>query len=454
MEFLNRKSELETLNSAYQDGGFVPIYGRRRVGKTRLIQEFMEDKNSVYYLAAQEPSTQQVKEFKELMADHLDDSYLKESSISGWKQLFSYLKQNIDPNKQQTIIIDEVTYIIRRNDSFPSYLQKFWDGFLKDSNTSLVLSGSLIGLMKESILNRSSPVYGRRTAQIKLKPLNINDLNHLFSDFEKTVKVYSLLDGIPKYYEELDLDKSFEEVVNQMLDPDSFFYEEGLFLLTQEFKQLGNYNAILRSISKGIHKAPKIANDIGMETRQIYNYLDKLYEIGLIGKEKPVTDQGSNSRGQRYYIEDNFTRFWFKTIFPERSRIQSKNIEFEDVQNKVKHLTSQVFEQVCRQKIRAEGDYRKVGRWWYKQHEIDLIGINQREEKILFGESKWTNEQVGLKLLKDLEEKSEKVRWKNKKSRKEKYALFSKNGFKKELREESKKRENLELYNLEKLSEF
>ncbi|MFB6209191.1 MAG: ATP-binding protein [Candidatus Nanohaloarchaea archaeon] len=450
MEFLNREAELETLNSIYEKGGFLPIYGRRRIGKTRLIQEFFSDKKGVYYLAAQEPEGQQVEEFKNLMAEHLEDDFLEESDISDWKQLFNYLEQNMDTENKRSIIIDEVTYIIKRSESFPSYLQKFWDGFLKDSDTSLILSGSLIGLMKESILNRSSPVYGRRSAQINLRPLEINHLQHLFDGFEKTIKVYSVLGGVPKYYEEANYSYDFSEMINEMLEPDSFFFEEGFFLLSQEFKELGQYNAILRSISQGQHEAPEIANDIGMDNRQIYNYLDKLYEIGLVERQKPVTKEGSG-RGQRYYVKDHFTRFWFKTIFPERSRIQSRKTGFRHVKKKVKHLTGQTFEELSREATAKQGEYQKTGRWWYREDEIDVVALNEESERILFGEAKWTNQKVGMKMLTDLEEKSQKVRWHDQESRNEEYALFSKNGFRDDLKREAEQREDLALYNLDEI---
>jgi len=451
MEFLNRKKELDKLEQTFEQGGFLPIYGRRRVGKTTLIQQFIKNKDSVYYLAAQEPVNQQVKEFKNLMADHINDEFLRNSDISNWKSLFTYLKQNMDAERKSCIVIDEVTFIIRKNDSFPSYLQKFWDNFLKDSNTSLVLSGSLIGLMKESILSQSSPVYGRRTGQINLKPLSIEHLAKLFDTSKQSIKLYSILGGIPKYYEEVDYNKEFPEVINQMLDPESFFFEEGIFLLSQEFKELGNYNAILQSISKGNHRATKIANDIGMETRQIYTYLDKIYEIGLIEEKRPITEKNTKSRNKRYYLEDNFTRFWYKIIFPERSRIQSEEVKYKNIKKQLKHLISQSFKEISRETIRKTGNYQKVGRWWCKEDEIDIVALNEEKEEILFGECKWTETKVGTELLTKLEEKSQKVRWQNQKTRTEKYSLFSKNGFTEKMREKTEERKDITLYNLEKI---
>ncbi len=445
MRFLDRDSELSFLEKEYEKNraSFIPIYGRRRIGKTRLMNKFMNNKKSIYYLAAQESKEEQAKGFRLTIANELQDEFLKQSSINNWKDLFSYLQNNLDKSEKLVIAIDEVTYMIKRDKSFPSYLQRFWDEFLKNTNTMLILSGSLVGLMKESILNHSSPLYGRRTGQIHLKNLKPRNIHKLTKNPEKTVKIYSILGGVPKYYEEINLNKSYPEIINDLLKPESFFYEEGTFLLGQEFKTLGNYNSILKSISKGNTELAKISNNIGIETKKLSNYLNTLYELSLIKKEKPITNTKKNYRGYKYRMKDNFLHFWFKFIFPNRNHIERRNLNYNNIKEELKLFTSKKFEDVC--KNHTKENYGKVGKWWYKEDEIDIVGLNQNKKEILLGECKWRNKKTGKKTYYQLKEKAEKVRW-NQDNRTEEYAIYSKKGFKDELKEISKNKNNIKLY--------
>lgn len=450
VEFLNRENEIAALEGAYRDGGFVPIYGRRRVGKTRLIEEFMEGKAGVYYLAAQEPTREQVTEFKALLAEELGDDYLWDAEMTSWKELFSYLSGNADLGKM-VLAIDEATYVIRKDASFPSQLQKFWDGYLKDTDTCLLLSGSMVGLLRDTVLSHSSPLYGRRTGQIHLRPLRFGDILPLMSDVEKTVKLYSVFGGIPKYYEEIDIEDSFTEIIDHALRPESFFYEEGTFLLTQEFKELGNYNSILKALSRGRRETGEIADSLGDDSRKVASYLDTLHEVGLIRKEKPVTSTKKRFRGHRYAIEDNFLDFWFTFVFRNRSRIQRHRLSYTDIDRELNRHIARKFEEVCRERVEESGDYGLVGRWWYGEDEIDIVALDEAGGEILLGEAKWTAEPVGTDLLRRLEEKAGRVRWGDE-DRNEVYALFSKGDFTETLVDEAERRDDLKLYGLNDLT--
>ncbi len=423
MEFINRGSELDFLEKQYKKptASLIPIYGRRRVGKSRLITEFVKDKEHVYHLAAQESKQEQVKNFKNTIAKKLEDEYLQRAKISDWKDLFAYLKNN-PPKEKLIIAIDEVTFIIKRNKAFPSYLQKFWDTYLKETDTTLILCGSLVGMMKESILNYSSPLYGRRSGQIHLKQLKPMHLNERINNLEKTIRFYSIFGGIPKYYEVIDLDKTFQEVVDYTLQPENLFFEEGTFLLGQEFKELGNYNSILKSISRGNTELSNIANDIGMKSRPLSNYLDKLFTLGFVKREKPVTNTQKRYRGYRYYLNDNFMDYWFKFIFPNRNYIEERTFEYKDIEEKLELFISKKFEDICRDTLYKK--YNKVGRWWYKNSEIDIVALNENTDEIMFGECKWSDNVNAKALYRDLKTKKGEVRWNNE-DRKEKYALFA-----------------------------
>ncbi len=440
MRFLDREEELSFLEDEWEKdrASFIPIYGRRRTGKTRLMHEFLKDKEHVYHLASQESKGEQVNSFKKSLAQSLDDEFLKQTEMRDWKDLFSYLKKNLDKEERFAIAIDEITYIIKRNKSFPSYLQDLWDNFLKETNVMLLLCGSLVGLMKESVLSHSSPLYGRRSGQIHLKPLPPHTLNEVIKNEEKTVQLYSILGGIPKYYEMIDYKKDFSEIINTILKPESLFFEEGTFLLGQEFKELGNYNSILKSISKGNTRLSNIANEIGMDTRKLSNYLDKLYELGFVIKEKPITVTKKRYRGYNYRLKDNFLNFWFKFVFPNRSQIEERSFSYSEIHNKMNKFISKKFEDICRKEIAKT--YKKVGKWWFKEDEIDIVGLDEESRSIAFGECKWSKNKVDENVLRDLKNKSEKVRWHND-DREGKYYLFSRSGFTKELQTIGEKKE-------------
>lgn len=446
MRFLNRNEELKFLEKEWERdrGSFIPIYGRRRIGKTRLIQEFLKNKEHVYHLASQESKGEQVNSFKGSLAQSLEDEFLEQTEMRDWKDIFSYMKKNLNKEKKFVIAIDEVTYIIKRNGSFPSYLQDLWDNFLKDTNTMLLLCGSLVGLMNESILAHSSPLYGRRSGQVHLKPLESHTLNEVIDKEEKTVQLYSVFGGIPKYYEMIDYKKDFHQIIDSVLTPECLFFEEATFLLGQEFKELGNYNSIMKSISKGNTELSDIASEIGMDTRKLSNYLDKLYELGFVMKERPITVTKKRYRGYHYRLKDNFLDFWFKFIFPNRSQIEERSFGHSEIRSKLKKFISLKFEDICRKEVAK--DYRKIGRWWYGENEIDIVGLDEEHRKIAFGECKWSKNTVDKSVLKELKRKGEKVRW-HKDDREEKYYLFSKSGFTREL-EDLKEKEDLILYDL------
>ncbi len=425
MRFLDREEELNFLEEEWERDGasFIPIYGRRRTGKTRLMQEFLKDKTHVYHLASQESKGEQVNSFKSSLAEALQDEFLEQTEMRDWKELFAYMKKHLDEEKKFVIAIDEVTYIIKRNSSFPSYLQDIWDNFLKNMDITLLLCGSLVGFMKKSVLDHSSPLYGRRSGQLHLKPLKPFTLDEVIEDEEKTVQLYSVFGGIPRYFEGIDLEKDFYQIIDSILKPESLFFEEGTFLLGQEFRELGNYNSILKSISQGNTELSDIANSIGMDTRKLSNYLDKLYELGFVKKEKPVTMTKKRYRGYHYRLKDNFLDFWFKFIFPNRSHIEERTLTHSDIREGLKLFISKKFEDVCRTQVAEK--YNRVGRWWHKENEIDIVGLNEGENEILFGECKWSEDIDPIPLYHKLKKKKDEVRW-NDQNREEEFVLFAK----------------------------
>ena len=271
MKFIGRQSELQTLEQEYRrDGGFVVIYGRRRVGKTRLIKEFIKDKPAVYFLATEEVEAQSMKRMAGVIARATGNALLGNVTFSDWADLFRAVAA-YQPDQKKVIVLDEFPYMVKTNPAFPSILQNIWDEFLQDSNIMLILSGSLIGMMKKHALSYDSPLYGRRTAQIRLMPLPFTAVYAAQSlPFDQAVQQYALTGGVPKYLEFFtEQEPLIDQIRSIVLSKNGFLYEEPNFLLRDEVQTPINYFSIIRVIADGNHKLSKICGVLEQESPSI-----------------------------------------------------------------------------------------------------------------------------------------------------------------------------------------
>lgn len=268
MNFIGRKEELNTLEKEFRrDGSFVVIYGRRRIGKTTLIKEFIKDKQAFYFLATEEVESQSMKRLAGVVARVTGNSMLQRVTFTDWLDLFREIA-NYRPGEKKVLVIDEFPYLVKTNAAFPSILQNAWDEILKDSNVMLILCGSLISMMKKHALSHDSPLYGRRSAQIRLKPLPFTDLYAVQGQpFSQAVEQYSVTGGVPKYLEFFEPGKNlYRQIQEVVLSKNGFLYEEPNFLLKDEVQAANSYFSIIRAIADGNHKLGKIAGVLGMET--------------------------------------------------------------------------------------------------------------------------------------------------------------------------------------------
>ena len=202
--FINRESELNHLEEEYSKdtARFVVLYGRRRIGKTALIEEFGKNKKDfIYYLADQQTETQQIESFKQQIYEYIHDDFLLKTRFDNWDQFFSYLTKILPVDKRLVVGIDEITYIIKSTPAFLSILQKYWDTSFSKTKMFLILSGSHVGMMLREVLNYDSPLYGRRTSQIHLKAFDFKHASKFLKNFdiEERVTLYSITGGVAKY---------------------------------------------------------------------------------------------------------------------------------------------------------------------------------------------------------------------------------------------------------------
>lgn len=460
-KFIDREKELQFLNKEYNknEASFVVIYGRRRVGKTSLIKEFIKGKRAIYFLATEEIEEENVNSFKDKVADFYNNELIRRINNLKWDELFDIIVNNYSWDEKLIIVIDEFQYLGKINTAFPSIFQKIWDEKLKDKNVMVIICGSLINMMESQALNYSSPLYGRRTGQIKLKQIPFAYYKNFFQTDVNFIEFYSVTGGVPKYIEMFKNEKEvFEGIKNTILNKDSFLYEEPFFLLEREVQDIGTYFSIIKTIALGNHKLGNIATALGVPQNKLTKYLTTLINLDLIKRDIPITEENpEKSKKGLYFINDNFIEFWFKFVYPYRSYIELDEIDF--VMDKIKRSfivnhVSFVYEEICRENIlnmvingEIEIEIQKIGRWWDSKEEIDIVGLNFENNDILFGECKYLNIPVDVDVFYKLKEKSQMVEWKKGK-RNEYFIIFSKSGFTDSLVNVAKENKNLILKKL------
>ena len=422
MKFIGREKELETLEREYnREHGFCVVYGRRRVGKTTLIKRFIEDKLAFYYLATQEVASNAKKRFAKMIANVTGNNALANANFDDWVDLFTLIKE-YRPDEKKVIVIDELPYIIKYDRSFTSLLQYIWDEILSDSNIMLILCGSTMHMMIKSTLDKESPLYGRRTAQIKLLPLSFTTVyRDRNSGFEKAVIEYAITGGIPKYMEFFDNDKDIKEnIVENILDTNGFLHEEPNFLLKDEVNSLANYVSILGAIAKGEHKIGAIASYLNVKNTDITAYMTTLIDLGIVTKIVPITEKDpSKSRKGLYIISDNFIRFWFRYIYPYKGELEFGNIQIvlEKMDRDLiegfvafvyENIAKDIFIDLC---LKKKIDFipSRVGKYWKDDKnnsvEFDVVAIDNTNKRLFVGECKYWQREVDKDVLYALENK-------------------------------------------------
>jgi len=436
MTFYDRTEELDALDTAFESPGhdFYVVYGRRRVGKTALLKEFCGDRPHIYFLAAQEAEDRQREKFVEQVADYFDDRVPR---IDGWDEALEYLGEKL-ATEQLVVAIDEFPYLVEENDSLPSYFQSFVDEQLQETESMLVLCGSSVSTMESAVLGHESPLYGRRTGQLDVQPFSFQQaLDVIADDLEDAIQSFAVTGGTPMYLTLFDYDQPLaENVQTHILSPTARLYNEPEFLLRTELRNPARYMSILEAIATGHTTPNEISGATGIDPGPLSKYLQTLRRLRLVDREVPVTASAKQSKRSRYQVADEFLRFWFRFVEPNRSGIEEAPAIVYDgtIEPNLPDHVATAFEDVCQEVVweairRGELEsYSEIGRWWYGEDEIDIVGLAPDTDRILFAECKWTSEPVGQALVSQLQEKAERVRW-GPDTRNEEFALFSKNGF-------------------------
>lgn len=443
---------LEDIWSANGASLFI-LYGRRRVGKTELINRFIGGRG-VYFLATTEGDRENIRSFKVIISKFLGDDSILKASFDDWHSFFSVLSSSSSfqaraMRSKIIIAIDEFPYLIDSNRAIPSIFQKIYDTILRQMNVMLILSGSSISMMENEVLSYKSPLYGRRTGQLRLSPLKFRHLAEFVDyGFEDLCKTYFVFGGVPEYLLKLDPDLDFwGNVSRTMLSRGGPLYEEAEFLLRTEFREPKNYMLILKSISYGNHTLGEMCSYSSLDKSMVSKYLDVLMALGLITVEKPF---GSNDKFKKrlYWISDQYLKFWFRYILQHKSEIESSHTEevLSDIMDTFSSFAGEQFENLMKELL-LDGilgrSFSQASRWWGRNgtgkkgmdiEEIDIVAYSETRGELLFAECKWTNSPVPKSLFQGLRAKSGALR-KQYPGIKYTYAVFSKSGFRGEYKE-------------------
>jgi hypothetical protein len=326
--FLGRERELATLQQLHDSGRpelFV-LYGRRRVGKTELLQQFCQGRRAVYFLAAQVREKDNLRAFRDALRDALGDELVGNVEFRDWGAALGYASERA-AGERLVVVLDEFPYLCEANAGLPSQLQQFWDTRGKKSSLLLVLCGSQVSFMEEEVLAERSPLFGRRTAQRRLEPLRPPDAARFFAKWkaEDRLLAWAVLGGMPAYLRRFEPRESFEQnLLREVLRPEGYLFDEPQFLLRAEFSSPTTYNSVLAAVAQGAQRVGDIALSVGVDATTANKYLHTLRELRIVARDIPLTDPDPlRSRRGTYRIEDRYLAFHFRHVQPNVSLIEA-----------------------------------------------------------------------------------------------------------------------------------
>lgn len=448
-QFINREAELEQLTDCYESetAEFVVIFGRRRLGKSELVRQSIDDRNdAVYYQAVESTAQNQLEQFA-------DAATAQFPSLEHVRREWEALLQRLG-TEDAVVIVDEFPFLIEADKSLPSRIQRIWDTELQETGMTIVLVGSSISVMEEKVLSGGAPLYGRRTATIDLEPLSAADTRLFFPNYdpETAISAWAIFGGTPYYLQTIDPAKELRTNVQKaILSERGLLYVEPEFLLRTELRQPNTYFSILRALAHGRRTPNEIAGMAGVESGSLSTYLQKLRRLRLVERHIPITESPTASKRGRYRIAAPLFRFWFRFVHGNQDRLRMLGEEAYDqlVAPNLADYVSPLFERLCQQALPGLVDrqFRAVGQWWFKEHELDILGLT--DDGLVAGECKFTSQPVSEGALTDLERTSTNVQWsKEPADAKTLYVLFSRSGFTDDLEHHADTRDDIRLFDL------
>jgi AAA+ ATPase superfamily predicted ATPase len=414
VKFVNRLEELARLNRLLKSktSAVAVIYGRRRVGKSRLILEWIRPHRGIYYMADESTPPLQRAHFAAAISKVLPG--FSDVEYPDWEAFFSRLARDaIQAKWRGPLVIDELPYLIAASPELPSVLQRFIDTDAKKAKLIIALCGSSQRMMQGAILEPTSPLYGRAQEILKLRPISIGYLGQALKlkNSRAIVETYAIWGGIPRYWELLQKVKgSFFNKLDQIaLDPMGPLHEEPSRLLLEESAM--HLKPILDAIGMGNHRLSDVGTRIGLSTTSLVRPIDRLVELDLLQKEYPYGVDEQNSKRTLYKIKDPFLRFWFNVVASRRSWLSqvSPALRIQMVKKHLPNLFSWAWEELCRLAVplmskKLKGcSFGPAARFWQAQGpEWDVIAQSMDHKTTLIGEAKWFSKNPSNRMIQTL----------------------------------------------------
>lgn len=436
-----RDKELRELNKRYNKENFecIVVYGRRRVGKTALINEFCKDKPTVFFSALNATSNENLEALSKAIYEKEHPNAETAPIYKSFDAAFSAITR-MSENERLVFVIDEYPYLAKADKSVSSRLQHIIDHTWENGKLFLILCGSSMSFMEYQVLGYESPLYGRRSGQFKIQALTYKEMtefNPSLTD-EQQALIYGVTGGIPHYINKLAVTDDVDEALKENLfNTSSYLFEEPENLLKQELREPAVYNSVITAVAGGASRSNEIATKVGLESAVCAKYLKVLSDLGILIKETPLTERPGKKT--IYRIGDNFFRFWYRFVPQNASAISAGKTEriYDSVIRKYyPDYMGLIFEQICREYLFLYADdvpvvLSDVGQWWgtdakaKKEVQIDIVGTPAEGNEYIIGSCKYRSTPVGvdeLELLKhyaDVFGKGDKYH----------FYIFSKSGF-------------------------
>lgn len=413
----NRQRELGYLDTRYASGRaeLVVLYGRRRVGKTTLAYYWAQEKPHLFFFATQDDSATLLRRFSQLIARANGESPDLAFTFPDWETALRTLG-TLAGQRRLVVVIDEFPRLVAAHPPITSYLQMVWDMELQHSQIFLILTGSLLSVMRQQVLDPDAPLYLRHTWPFELKPLNVVDLPAFFPDYspDMLIETYGVLGGMPYYL--IAMDPALDLLTNvrqTILEPTGSLFNEIPLQLHLEMRGMDVplYMRILQAIARGAHTRAEITQAAALHDKNVSHYLLTLQEMGLLTVYQPLERSKTRRRWVRYHLQDPFLRFWQRFVGPRQAELEighGQEALWHEIRHQLPQVVAPMWERIARWHLLSCGNQSglppvaEVGSWWSSQAQIDVVGIDRRSRSIVFGEARWRQEPVTAREMEQL----------------------------------------------------
>ena len=415
---IGRQNELNKLEQMYEKNNFefLIMYGRRRIGKTTILQEFAKRHKVIFFSAQEKNDALNLQDFSKLVQHYFDDAYI--APFQNWEDAADYIGKKAG-KERVVLIIDEFPFLAEPNPTIKSIFQHKIDHDWKEKNIFLILCGSSVSFLVNEVMGYKSPLYGRSTGSMEVKAFDYFESAEFFPKYSVLDKIiaYGILGGVPRYLNAFDPKKSLREnIVNEILSNGAFLNDEPQTLLRMEVREPNIYNSILEAVSNGCNRMIEISDRIHEENSKCSKYMMTLQSMRLIEKKVPCGEPETSRKGI-YEITDNFYKFWYRYVFSNKNYYMMLGEEeaCNEILNEINDYMGPIFEDICKQYLVRQARAGKlpfvpftIGKWWGNnptikaQDDIDILAFDKKNEKAIFCECKFRNKPMPMEEYDDL----------------------------------------------------